>query len=173
MPTYMKLNVRNLQSKIKPPNREVSEIKHQMYVLKYDSKLMDCAYRLLTKNGYAVEKVTEENYESNCYVDDQLCVNWDKNTLYSRFSNHCDNKAVLDHDVHTCIFYLENTFKSGGDLRIMSSVRVDATCLESIDTKKYNVVLLDGSVPHEIGAMQGKGQRRCIVVQIRQIKNES
>lgn len=172
MPTFTKLSVENLYEKVKPIHRATSKItshQHHVFVLKYDADLMDLAYKLLTENGYDVIKITEENYEGNCYVDDQLYVNLNDDTFASPFSNHRDNKAIINHDVHTCIFYLENTFQSGGNLRIMSSIRVDSKCVESIDTRKYNVILLDGSIAHEIEDMEGIGQRRCIVVQIKQL----
>jgi hypothetical protein len=166
---YDKLNI--LKLGFEPLQRKTSSLldnQHDIHVLKYDTDLMDTAYRLLTENKYFVEKIDEDNYLENSWVEDHLYVHTQPGIFKSRFCNHIDNKSVLNYDVHTCIFYLENTFEVGGNLRIMSSIRVDSECLEEIDIRKWNVVLLDGCTPHEIGAMYGVGKRRCIVVQIRQ-----
>jgi len=169
-PPYVKLDVKlNIlpTERIEPiPNR------HNIYYYDYTKTLMDLAYSFLSEYGYKVTEINEDNYEKNCLVEDHVYISTTDRGVKSQFNQHCDDEGGTSFPVHTCIFYLENTFESGGDLNILHDGKYDSEVIETIDTRKLTVLLLHGQTYHEITPMVGKGRRRCIVVQLRSGKGK-
>jgi len=132
----------------------------------YHPELIHKSLTLFHQHGYKVENINSQNYKKYCNVEyHHYYSGGSDQPIQSYFSNHCDNEGPVDYPVHTCIFYLENTFTSGGDLIITDKTDI----IDQINVKYYNVVLLSGDTYHEITPMMGKGSRKCFVVQIKSI----
>jgi hypothetical protein len=132
---------------------------HDLY-----AKHIDLAYKLLTDNGYQVEKpqgIDNTHVEYHAYIGTKAT-----ECIQSHFESHQDNQGATNYNVHTCIIYFENTFKRGGELIIQDGD--EGKTIEEIDTRIWNVVLLDGETYHYIVPVNGVGNRRCLVIQMKQ-----
>lgn len=150
-----------LSDKILPTLPTVFRLNHHEIIsLSFSKDLVDTAYKLLIQEGFAVNLPTEENVtlEYHVYTSDSKDSN-----IQSYFDEvHCDDYGATDYPVHTIIFYLENTFPSGGNLIIYTE-----QCEETIDPRKTSILLLSGDIFHKVTNCVGIGTRRSIVAQFR------
>ena len=161
VPRYKKLQVDELPNVVRPSARLFRAKKHNLKAIECDQVLLKLAYELLTNHGFKV--VVDSFYtEYHLYYTKNR-----KASCCCKFDNHFDNQGAVNYDVHTCIFYFENSFEKGGDLQINSG-RMCLRDIETINTREWNVVLLDGSTYHQVTPMLGAGRRECIVVQMKQ-----
>lgn len=135
-------------------------------VNKYYPDLIHFANQILASYGYKCETITDDNYDKKCHVEYHVYHNNNPDTIVeSSFGIHCDNRGGVNYDVHTCIIYFENTFESGGELWITD----EKSKINKIKPIPDMIVLMDGSVAHEITPVKGCGTRRCVVIQIQQL----
>ena len=84
--------------------------------------------------------------------------------LRSSFGRHSDDQAAVSTNVNTIIFYLEkDKTVDGGNLIVYDR---DSGEKKMLEIKSGTMVILKGDVEHEIEEMDGKGERKSIVVQI-------
>lgn len=146
--------------------------RHNIVHMKFSQSLIDAAYNLLTKHQYHVVKVDAENYNENATIEYHVYVSDKKDAVIkSEFSEHCDNFGGVHFAVHTCIFYIENTFERGGDLVVYFEKKEPngdyIIRRETLDTRKMTVLLISGDKYHEITPAIGQGCRRCVVIQLK------
>lgn len=131
----------------------------------YLETIVKKAEKLLLDHGYNIVAITPLNLEKFTFTEYHLYSNLTKPafTLHSRFNEHCDSGGACSYDVHTAIFYLENSFPYGGELSVDSKLYGKKILLHP---NLYNTILLNGYTDHFIRSMNGLGLRKCVVVQI-------
>jgi len=81
----------------------------------------------------------------------------------SQLCRHIDDESGVSTKVNTFIYYVEKSESIiGGDLIVYPEDIKE----KKIDIKKGTFLLMRGDIEHEITPLSGKGERKCIVVQI-------
>lgn len=138
---------------------------HNLNHIEYNETLVKKARELLLIHGYPVCLPDEDNetntlnMEYHIYKSD----NPDSDIRSSFDEYHEDDYGGVNFRVHTCIFYLEHTFKLGGELEVKKG---DGNKVV-IDPRRFNIALMSGVLFHRVLNCYGTGIRRCLVVQIR------
>jgi len=78
----------------------------------------------------------------------------------SQLCRHIDDESGVSTKVNTFIYYVEKSKNIiGGDIIVFPEEK-------KFDIKKGTFLLMRGDIQHEITPLSGKGERKCIVVQI-------
>jgi hypothetical protein len=126
----------------------------------YRQELLDIfniAYSYLEKAGYYNYDKKYGKIEFWKYECDNV-----NNRNESPLTEHKDDDQDLGYRMYAVIFYISNTFDSGGSLFIHEKDEKIKIC-----TKDEKVVVMKGDVLHSIEEMVGKGKRECIVIQVK------
>jgi hypothetical protein len=155
----------------KEEKKEKSYVSNQYYIEDEDD--MDAR----TKNAMKkLKRLTLKLFESNGLTNSISKEGMIEYHRYLDGSNmpldiHEDDFGALDYKVNTAIYYIEKTL-SGGDLEFYSDD--EKKVIETIDVTppkgKYKVVIMEGSVKHNVSPITSSGIRECVVVQFRCIR---
>ena len=128
---------------------------HELTTQEYDFKERICDQ--LAKRGFETKENGEFLYECH-YYDIK-----DGDEFIPEFGWHEDNYGGVGCRVHTFIIYLAKSKEiSGGNFAFKN----EEGETQIVDVRGGLVVYMDGSVPHTIEPMCGKGTRNSIVIQL-------
>lgn len=125
-------------------------------------KMVDISKEILNRSGFQVLDELDPRDDihiefHNYYSDGQK--------IQSNFYRHCDDEGWISECV-TLIYYLEKSpTLDGGNLFLYPNKDDTNPIICEIQTGK--MLMIHGSVYHEIENLTGTGNRRCIVIQLR------
>lgn len=146
-------------------HNRLSDNRHNIYSISSENawNLVTAAHTLLKRFGYRVPKSLDREDKKQTAVEyHEYRSDSEDVTIASVFGCHQDNDGPLYGQCCSVLFYLENSFSRGGELHIQYSD--EWTILDTIDTRYYTCVLLDGHTHHSITPVSGVGVRRLYSV---------
>lgn len=127
-------------SELQKPSKITHLLNNAKSLLANNGMDADCTYGLVERHSYNV-----------------------KGKASPIFDEHCDDHGGIDCAVSTVIYYLrKDPTIIGGDL-LIEGILINCTPPDGA----IRVVCLAGNVLHQVTQMSGKGNRECVVVQLR------
>ena len=125
--------------------------------LKDFDNLINRSYKLLTDNGY---KVNKEIFHIDLHI-----YNLNNNKIENEFAWHEDD--CNGEEVNTVIYYLkkDSSILNGN---FLYKNKNNKKC--ELDINNNMIVLLDGRIKHKPDDLEGKGSRKSIVVQFKRLE---
>ena len=127
-------------------------------ILKPLQGLIDTSYKLLSDNGYQIDK--------NIYLLEFQSYNLFNNKFQNLLDWHIDDYGGISEKVNTIIYYLKKDIriKKGNFLYINNS---ESKC--ELHVEDNMILMIDGRIKHKPDDLEGYGSRNSIVVQFQRI----